>query len=155
MGRKYCEELGCFYGDPEKTYGGILVNLNEMPIGTAFHVANGCWDGVIVEKQGEKGLFVYMTGTFRELGNSSHQSLWFDRLSVPDELYDNLEFDGDNIKNDWFIFEKETSVFEIRDFFQSSDLIMTSPSGKAIDIVSEIHYKNNAKDAEQDKEYER
>lgn len=89
-----------------------------------------------------------MTGTFRELGNSSHQSLWFDRLSVPDELYDNLEFDGDNIKNDWFIFEKGTSVFEIRDFFQSSDLIITSPSGKAIDVVSEIHYKNNVKKGE-------
>ena len=35
------------------------------------------------------------------------------------------------------------------------DCSMTGPSGNAIDIVSEIHCKNNAKDAEQDKEYER
>ena len=53
------------------------------------------------------------------------------------------------------MFETGTSIFEIRDFFQSNDFIMTSPSGKAIDVVSEIHYKNNEKDAEQDKEYER
>lgn len=34
MSRKYCEELGCFYGDRERTYGGVLVNLNEMPVDT-------------------------------------------------------------------------------------------------------------------------
>ena len=155
MSRKYCKELGCFYGDPEPKYGGILVNLNEMPHRTTFHVANGAWEGFVAYKNGEKGLFIYETETFRKLGSSSHQNLWFDRLSVPDEFYDSLEFDGDNTKNDWFIFEKGTSIFEIRDFFQNSDLIMRSPSGKAIDIVSKIHYKNNAKDAEQDSDYER
>ena len=31
---------------------------------------------------------------------------------------------------------------------------MTSPSGKAIDVVSEIHCKNNAKDVEKDSDYE-
>ena len=86
MGRKYCEELGCFYGDPERTYGGVLVNLNEMPIGTGFHVANGAWEGFVTEQNGEKRMFIYETETFRKLGNSFHQSLWFDRLSVPDEF---------------------------------------------------------------------
>lgn len=154
MGRKYCEELGCFYGDPEKTYGGVLVNLNEMPLRTVFHVANGAWDGLVTERNGEKGIFIYETNNFRKLGDSSHQRFWFDSLSIPDEFYDSLEFDGDNTKNDWFVFEKGTSIFEIRDFFQSSDLKMTSPLGKAIDVISEIHYKNNAKDVEQDSDYE-
>lgn len=151
MSRKCCEELGCFYGDNEHTYGGVLINLNEMPIGTKFHVANGCWEGSIGMVLNTKGIKILGADTFQKLGNYSHQRLWFDKLFVPDEFYNSLEFDGDSIKEDWFIFEKGTSIYEIRDFLQSNDLQMTSPSGKAIDVVSEIHYKNNTKDAEQER----
>lgn len=53
MGRKYCEELGCFYGDPEKTYGGVLVNLNEMPLRTVFHVLNDGLERFVAEQNRE------------------------------------------------------------------------------------------------------
>lgn len=56
MGRKYCEELGCFYGDNERTYGGVLVNLNEMPLRAVFHAANGGWEEFVAEQNGEKEL---------------------------------------------------------------------------------------------------
>lgn len=144
--RKYCKELNCFYGDREQIYDGILVNLNEIPVGTIFHVANGCWSGQIIEKQGEKGFIISETNDFKKINTFSPYEIWFDRLSVPDNFYDNLKFDGLNIKDDWFIFQKNTSIFEIRDFFQSNNIEIHSPSGNIIDTIDEICKKDNIRE---------
>lgn len=50
-------------------YGGTKTVMNTLPIGTAFYVHNGHWNGVIGEKDGEK---VIITGDddFLKIGNT-------------------------------------------------------------------------------------
>lgn len=37
-------------------YGGFHYDMNKLPIGQKFHVANGNWDGEIMVKDGVKGV---------------------------------------------------------------------------------------------------
>lgn len=41
----WCEEYQDYYGNSHPEYGGILTDLQELPVGTKFFVANGLWEG--------------------------------------------------------------------------------------------------------------
>ena len=41
---------------------GKYVDLNTLTVGTKFHVVNGNWDGIVVEKDGVKYVEAYTTG---------------------------------------------------------------------------------------------
>ncbi len=44
----WCEEYKDYYGNSDPKYGGTLTDLRELPVGTKFYVANGCWEGEIL-----------------------------------------------------------------------------------------------------------
>lgn len=54
-------------GKTDPQYGGTIADVNTLPIGTKFHVRNGLWDGLIIEKDGTKAVEVteFDTGTRR------------------------------------------------------------------------------------------
>ncbi len=45
----WCEEYRDYYGNSDPQYGGKLTDLNTLPAGTKFFVANGCWEGEKLE----------------------------------------------------------------------------------------------------------
>lgn len=56
MSIKQYEEDGFGKLGDRGRYGGIVTHINTLPVGTEFHVANGAWDGTIVEIDGVKYL---------------------------------------------------------------------------------------------------
>lgn len=54
---KLCKEYGAPYGSSHPQYGGTLVDLRMLPIGTCFEVTNGDYDATIVQLgQHSKGI---------------------------------------------------------------------------------------------------
>lgn len=39
-----------FLGKPHPQYGGIVTDIRDLPVGATFHVNNGAWNGVILDK---------------------------------------------------------------------------------------------------------
>lgn len=71
---EWCEEYKCFYGESHEVYGGKLVDLYNLPVGTFFNVANGAWDGVIgYDNDGDKCV---VTGHSSIKLTSQHHSLY-------------------------------------------------------------------------------
>ena len=54
---EWCKTYNNFYGEPDPVYGGKLVDLYNLPVGTSFYVANGDWYGEIgYDSHGDKGV---------------------------------------------------------------------------------------------------
>lgn len=70
----WCKEYNDYYGNTDPQYGGILTDLRKLPIGTVFHVANGCWDGEILS---DDRILVYgINDTFIRKLTDEHHSLY-------------------------------------------------------------------------------
>lgn len=44
---EWCEQYNAEYGSTHPEYGGILVDLFNLPVGTTFYCTNGCWSGLV------------------------------------------------------------------------------------------------------------
>ncbi len=53
----------------DKVYGGEIIDVNTLPIGTEFEVHNGAWLGKIIEHKGQKYVECYtLSGKFVHKG---------------------------------------------------------------------------------------
>lgn len=64
--KKYCKDFGMYYGDYSTMYDGILVDINELPIGTEFRLRNGGWSGKIMYDEESECKFI----------NCGNHSMW-------------------------------------------------------------------------------
>lgn len=44
---EWCEKYNCYYGETHEEYGGVLTDLNNLPVGTRFTACNGDWVDLI------------------------------------------------------------------------------------------------------------
>lgn len=95
-GKQWCELMKAYYGDIHPKYGGVLVNLKELPDGTVFHVANGNWDGCIRDgRDGEGGdknikYVDVLGGTYSSIKiTDAYNALYLDSV-----VYTNTRFKG-------------------------------------------------------------
>lgn len=58
MNRLEWEESGFGKIGKKGRHGGICTIMNDLPVGTKFHIDNGYWDGEIVEIDGVKHLSI-------------------------------------------------------------------------------------------------
>lgn len=51
-------------GKTDPQYGGVLTDVNTLPVGTQFFVCNGCWWGEIREENGARVLDAYSASLY-------------------------------------------------------------------------------------------
>lgn len=59
----------------EFKYGGIVTDINKLPIGTYFYVYNGCWNGFIGKNENGKYVKVIEKNTIYKLDKPHYLSI--------------------------------------------------------------------------------
>lgn len=110
--RKFSKEYNCHYGDADQKYGGILIPLEILPLNSFFYVANGCWEGQIIEN---KRIFVPECNAIHSI--NSQNGLYLTTFNYQTFVRDFIFDKNDKLNQDWFIFEKGSSKNEIYEWF--------------------------------------
>lgn len=72
----YCEQYNDYYGNSHPEYGGKLVDLYNLPVGTHFYVCNGLYFGTIgVNEHGDKTV---ITDVGERVITPDHHSLYIE-----------------------------------------------------------------------------
>lgn len=100
----YSKEYDAYYYSGGK-YGGALLNIAKLSLGTHFFVANGAWRGVITQKNNEKGFFVQGRGFVPFCKSNSDYYIW--KLNGWEVTPDNAREIFEALKEKHTSYEKE------------------------------------------------
>lgn len=73
------------------SFSAPAADLMKLPVGTAFHVVNGEWDGEIVEKDGKKAIHVFETDNVITINETNRYGLALSNVVLPQEQENSKE----------------------------------------------------------------
>lgn len=77
-----------------EVFSGPAADLMKLPVGTVFQVRNGLWDGMIDEKDGQKGVWVFGIDKYVPINETNRYGLVLENVILPKERENEGKKDG-------------------------------------------------------------